>query len=126
VQRAAASQTRINEFLEETPDIISKTAEPFTFQKSIQFKEVGLTYEKSGVKALKDLSFEIEKGQTVGIIGRTGSGKSSLAYLLMRLVDPTSGKIMIDGQELTEITFRCLETTSRLCSARASLIFGHY
>jgi ATP-binding cassette subfamily B multidrug efflux pump len=103
VQRAAASQKRINEFLEEQPDVYSKNNDPFTFKKSIQFKNVNLTFENSGVKALKNLNFEIEKGQTVGIIGRTGSGKSTLAYLMMRLIDPTSGQIIVDGKDLTDI-----------------------
>ncbi|MEO9531684.1 MAG: ABC transporter ATP-binding protein [Crocinitomicaceae bacterium] len=103
VQRAAASQKRINEFLNEKPDVYSKSDEPFSFQKSIEFKNVSLTFENSGVKALSNLNFEIQKGQTIGIIGRTGSGKSALAYLMMRLLDPTSGEIIIDGKTLSEI-----------------------
>jgi len=103
IQRAAASQTRINEFLKEEPEIYSKSDTPFKFENSIEFKNVGLTFENSGVKALEGLNFEIKKGQTVGIIGRTGSGKSSLSYLLMRLIDPTKGEIKVDGIKLDEV-----------------------
>lgn len=100
IQRAAASQERINEFLKEKPDIVSHTEEPLTFEKHIVFKEVGMTYQNTGVTALKEISFELPKGKTVGIIGRTGSGKSSLAYLIMRLLDPTAGSILVDGHDL--------------------------
>ncbi len=103
VQRAAASQKRINEFLNEETEIYSKTDTPFSFKNEIQFDNVKLTFENSGVEAIKGLNFTAKKGQTIGIIGKTGSGKSSLAYLIMRLIDPTSGKIMVDGIELSEV-----------------------
>ena len=103
IQRAAASQTRINEFLKETPEIINPSSAPATFKKSIVFKNVGLVYENSGVRALSDINFEINKAETIGVIGRTGSGKSSIAYLLLRLLDPTEGSIKIDNQNLDEL-----------------------
>jgi ATP-binding cassette subfamily B multidrug efflux pump len=103
VQRAAASQKRINEFLKVEPEVYSKSDEPFKFENSIEFKDVDLTFENSGVTALQGLNFKINKGETVGIIGRTGSGKSALAYLLMRLIDPTSGKIVVDRKQLDEV-----------------------
>lgn len=103
VQRAAASQKRINEFLKEETEIYSKSDEPFDFKNTIQFENVQLTFDNSGVEAIKGLDFSIEKGQTVGVIGRTGSGKSSLAYLIMRLVDPSKGQILVDGRALSEI-----------------------
>jgi ATP-binding cassette subfamily B protein len=103
VQRAAASQERINEFLKQKADIVNPSHQPFTFNKMIAFDQVGLVYKNSGTEALKGVSFNIQKGESVGIIGRTGSGKSSLAYLLLRLLDPTSGKILIDGNDLKTI-----------------------
>ena len=103
IQRAAASQERINEFLQEVPEISNPSKETFQFEKSIEFKNVGLTYENSGVTALRDINFTIIKGETIGVIGRTGSGKSSLAYLLLRLIDPTDGHINIDGKQLNGI-----------------------
>jgi len=103
VQRASASQTRINEFLKEKSEITTPTHEPFNFGKDIKFNNVALTYSNSGTTALKDVNFSLTKGQTIGVIGKTGAGKSSLAYLLLRLIDPTSGKILIDGQDLKTI-----------------------
>lgn len=103
VQRAAASQKRINEFLNEKPEVYSKTSEHFDFQDKIEIKNVGLTFANSGVQALEELNLTINKGETIGIIGRTGSGKSSLAYLLMRLLDPTKGEIIVDGKNLSGI-----------------------
>lgn len=103
IQRAAASQSRINEFLLEKTDISNPSDEPFHFNKSIEFKDVTLTYSNSGTTALNKANFTIKKGETIGVIGKTGSGKSSLAYLLMRLLDPTSGEILIDDLPLNKI-----------------------
>ncbi len=103
VQRAAASQKRINEFLEQKSEIVNPSNLPFTFNKDITFKNVALTYSNSGTTALNDINFSFNKGQTIGVIGKTGSGKSSLAYLLLRLIDPTSGQILIDGENLKTI-----------------------
>jgi len=103
IQRAAASQTRINEFLYQKTDVSNPTDQPFHFNKSIEFKNVSLTYTNSGTTALNNASLIINKGETIGVIGKTGSGKSSLAYLLMRLLDPTSGEILIDNAPLNKI-----------------------
>jgi ATP-binding cassette subfamily B protein len=100
IQRAAASQKRINEFLQLQPDITSSNAEETIFDGKISFKNVSFTYQDTGIEALKAISFEIEKGQFVAIIGRTGSGKSTLANLMMRMYDADEGKIEIDGQEI--------------------------
>jgi len=103
IQRAAASQTRINEFLLEKTDISNPTDKDFEFNNTIEFKNVSLTYSNSGTTALNKANFSILKGQTIGVIGKTGSGKSSLAYLLMRLLDPTNGEILIDNTPLNSI-----------------------
>jgi ATP-binding cassette subfamily B protein len=103
VQRAAASQTRINEFLEEKSEITNPSDEPFHLTESITFKNTTLTYSNSGVTALNNTNFKVLKGETIGVIGKTGSGKSSLAYLLMRLIDPNEGEILVDGKPLSEI-----------------------
>lgn len=103
IQRAAASQARINEFLEEKPEITCEKNLPATFNQSIQFRKVGITYDNSGVTALRDVNCTIEKGKTLGIIGRTGSGKSSFAYLFMRLSDPSTGEILLDNVDLKDI-----------------------
>jgi len=101
VQRAAASQERINEFLKEEPEIKNPTVVPFSFKGKISFKNVSYTYPNSGIQAVKNLSFTVEKGQTIAILGKTGSGKSSVINLVMRQFDPTSGEISIDDQPLT-------------------------
>lgn len=103
IQRAAASQTRINEFLKEESEIINTNHDPFKFNDSIEFKDMTLTYENSGVTALRNINFKINKGETIGVIGRTGSGKSSLAYLLLRFIDPNTGEILIDDKNLESI-----------------------
>ncbi|WP_268035552.1 ABC transporter ATP-binding protein [Algoriphagus sp. PAP.12] len=100
VQRAAASQTRINEFLDEKNDIISTENIKTSIDGGIQVKDLTFVYPDSGIKALDDVSFEIKAGQTLGIIGTTGSGKSTIANLLMRMYDPKNGEIKIDGKNI--------------------------
>ncbi|SEF93546.1 ABC transporter ATP-binding protein [Algoriphagus boritolerans] len=100
VQRAAASQTRINEFLDIKNDIVSLKNLDSEIQGRIVVENLSFYYPESGIQALDQVSFEIKAGQTLGIIGTTGSGKSTIANLLMRMYDPTSGKIEVDGQDI--------------------------
>lgn len=102
VQRAAASQKRINEFLKIEPDIQWKTGESLPIEGKIVFDNVSFTYPDTGVTALKNISFEVQPGELLAIIGRTGSGKSSIATLLNRLYDVSSGSILIDGRMIQE------------------------
>jgi len=103
VQRAAASQKRINEFLEEEPEIVNHNFSPFSFQGNIEFRNVSYTYKNSGIVAIKNLSFSLKKGESLGIIGKTGSGKSTILNLIMRQIDPDEGEILIDGVPINEI-----------------------
>lgn len=103
IQRAAASQERINEFLKLTPSIVNPTEEPFNELNRIEFKNVSFTYENSGITALKDLNFQINKGEKIGIIGKTGSGKTSILYLLTRQFDPTTGNVIVNNQDLEKL-----------------------
>ena len=103
VQRAAASQERINEFLKTTPEIVVNTSNPFSFKGKIEFKNVSYTYPNSGIVAIKDVSFVIEPNETIAFIGRTGSGKSTLLKLILRQIDPDSGEILIDEQNIKHI-----------------------
>jgi ATP-binding cassette subfamily B multidrug efflux pump len=103
VQRAAASQKRINEFLKIVPEIQNPTQAPFATQGTLAFKNVSFTYPDSGVKALKNISFKVEQGKSLAIIGTTGSGKSTIANLLCRLYDVDKGSILIDNQEIDKI-----------------------
>lgn len=100
IQRAAASQTRINEFMDETNDIVSTENLQTEIKGTVQVENVSFVYPDSGIHALDDISFEIKEGQTLGIIGTTGSGKSTIANLLMRMYDPSSGTIKIDGRPI--------------------------
>lgn len=100
VQRAAASQTRINEFLDIKNDIVSLKNLDSDIQGRILVENLSFRYPESGIQALDQVSFEIKAGQTLGIIGTTGSGKSTIANLLMRMYDPSEGKIEVDGQDI--------------------------
>jgi len=102
-QRAAASQTRINEFLQTKPTIVSKTKEAFHFEGTIEFRNVSYTYPNSGIEAIKALSFTIQPHETVAFIGRTGAGKSTILKLILRQIEPTSGDIFIDGVNLKDV-----------------------
>ncbi len=97
VQRAEASQKRINEFLKTKTDIVSEKNLSRIIDGKIQFKDVSFTYPDTGVKALKNISFEINPGDALAIIGTTGSGKSTISNLIGRLYDVTSGEVLIDN-----------------------------
>lgn len=110
IQRAAASQERINEFLETTPDIQNPTEEPFNLQGKITFKDVTFIYPESGTVALDKISFEVKPGETLAIIGKTGSGKSTVSDLICRLFDVNSGEILIDDQNIKSINLNALRS----------------
>ena len=103
IQRAAASQKRINEFLHEQPEIISPNVAKQTIKGRISFDNVSFFYPDTGIQALKNVSFNAEPGQMIAIIGRTGSGKSTIANLIMRMYDSTGGTILIDNHPLQQL-----------------------
>ena len=96
VKRAEASQKRINEFLKNKTDIVSQKNIVRKIAGKIEFKDVSFTYPDTGIHALKNISFEINPGDSLAIIGTTGSGKSTISYLIGRLYDVTGGEILID------------------------------
>lgn len=108
IQRAAASQTRINEFLSTKPVISNPTDDNLEIEGNIVFKNVSFTYPESGIEALKNISFEIKKGETLAIIGRTGSGKSSTINLLLRNYDVNKGTILIDDKNIDTLNLNQL------------------
>lgn len=110
IQRAAASQTRINEFLHTQPEIISKSEETEVIKGDIEFKNVRFVYPDSGIQALKNVSFKIPVGTSIAIIGRTGSGKSTIANLICRLFDVTEGEILIDHKNIKNISLSSLRS----------------
>jgi ATP-binding cassette subfamily B multidrug efflux pump len=101
IQRAAASQKRINEFLHQQPEIISPITVPHTVNGKLEFKNVSFNYPDTGITALKEVSFKVNPGEMVAVIGRTGSGKSTIANLIMRMYDTTGGEILVDDKPLT-------------------------
>lgn len=103
IQRAAASQKRINEFLETEPEIVNTNTDEQEFKGNITFKNVDFVYPDTGIRALKNVSFEVKKGEFIAIIGRSGSGKSTIANLMMRMFDVTSGTIFIDHKPIDQI-----------------------
>lgn len=103
VQRAEASQKRINEFLNEKPGLVTSVRDTHNIKGKIVFDKVNFTYEDTNIQALKDLSFTINQGETVAILGKTGSGKSTILELVARLYDVTSGEITIDDVPIKHI-----------------------
>ncbi|MGN6567288.1 MAG: ABC transporter ATP-binding protein [Flavipsychrobacter sp.] len=98
IQRASASQNRIDEFLNTKPEIVSPAnAIEHTLHGQLDLDHVSFTYQHTGIKALKDFSLHVKPGQKVAIIGRTGSGKSTIAHLLLRMYDPQEGEVTMDG-----------------------------
>lgn len=108
VQQADASQERINEFLSEKPEITNPKQEVDEIKGSIEFKNVQFTYDDTNITALKGISFNIEKGETLAIIGKTGAGKSTVLELIGRLYDIESGEILMDGKNIQQLNLESL------------------
>lgn len=100
IQRAAASQVRLNELLAERSDMTFKESDARVATAELRFDEVSFTYPDTGIVALTDVSFELKPGQKLGIVGPTGSGKSTLCALIPRMYDPQHGEISLDGTEI--------------------------
>lgn len=103
VQEAEASQKRINEFMKIEPEIQNNNPERSIIEGTITFENVSFTYEDTNIKALEAVSFTVHKGETIAILGKTGSGKSTVISLVSRLYDATTGRITIDGKEISTV-----------------------
>ena len=103
VQEAEASQKRINEFLKIVPEIQNKNPNHSVIDGSISFENVSYIYEDTNIKALENISFSVKKGHTLAILGKTGSGKSTIISLISRLYDVAEGQITIDGEEISQV-----------------------
>ncbi|MRJ07522.1 ABC transporter ATP-binding protein [Ornithobacterium rhinotracheale] len=100
VQRASSSMKRINEFLNTEPSVQNTGTIKAKIQGKINFEKVDFVYDNTGIQALKNVSFEVPAGETLAILGKTGSGKTTIAELISRLCDPTRGVVKIDDQDL--------------------------
>ena len=103
VQEAEASQKRINEFLKVSPEIKNNVSTRTTIEGEIEFRNVSYTYEDTNITALKNISFKVKKGETLAILGQTGSGKSSILSLITRMYDIKEGEIKIDGKAIDQV-----------------------
>lgn len=111
VQEAEASQKRLNEFLKIEPEIKNKNPNKSIINGSISFENVSYTYEDTNIKALQDVSFSVNKGETLAILGKTGSGKSTILALISRLYDVTDGKITLDKKEISSLNLHDLRNS---------------
>lgn len=110
VQRAEASQKRINEFLQIKTDIVSKKELTQEIKGKIDFRHVDFIYPDTGIHALKNLSFTVMPGESIAVIGTTGSGKSTISNLLARLYDVTAGEILIDNIPIADFHLQSLRS----------------
>ena len=111
VQEAEASQKRINEFLKTEPDIKNNQPANTPIKGSIAFDNVSFTYEDTNITALKNVSFTVNKGETLAILGKTGSGKSTILSLISRLYDVEKGQIMVDGVNIKDLNLNDLRNS---------------
>ena len=110
IQRGQASQERINDFLNTAPDLVSGAHSLEHISGKLSFENVSLTYEDTEIEALKKVSFSVNPGETLAILGKTGSGKSSIVDLATRLLDPSSGRVLLDDTDLKDFDLRQLRT----------------
>ncbi len=110
IQQAEASQKRINEFLNIQPHIKNTVKQPTKITGDIQFKNVSFTYGDTNIQALKNISFNVKHGETLAIIGKTGSGKSTILDLIGRLYDINNGTITINNTDIKQHNLNSLRT----------------
>ena len=128
ITKGTASAARINEILETEPSVKEKTTENITVSKDvivpkIAFENVSFSYG-GGDDELVDISFEIKRGTTVGVIGGTGCGKSTLMNLIPRFYDATKGRVLVDGEDVREYSFKQLRTQFGIVPQRSVLFAG--
>ena len=110
IQQAEASQKRINEFLKQKSEIVNPNDIEFNILGNIEFKNVSFNYKDTGICALKNINFKLNKGDKLGIIGKTGSGKSTLLNLIVKLYNIDNGKIIVDTKNINSINIRSLRS----------------
>jgi ATP-binding cassette subfamily B protein len=108
VQQAEASQKRINAFLKQKPSVFNTEKQPSIIKGKIEFKNVHFTYKDTNIEALKGVSFTVEQGKTLAVIGKTGSGKTTILELIGRMYNTTKGDIKIDDISIKNVNLHCL------------------
>lgn len=108
IQSAAASQKRINEFLDNKPEIVDNNTAYSKLTGAVEFNDVTFVYPDTGIKALENVSFKLEAGQKMAIIGRTGSGKTTIVDLLVRMYDVTNGAVLVDNKNIESLSLSSL------------------
>jgi len=111
VQQAAASQKRINEFLNQETEVKNYVEKETPIKGEIEFKNVTFTYDDTNITALKNVSFKLKQGKTLAILGKTGSGKSTILNLIARLYDIKKGSILIDGIPIKKLNLYSLRNS---------------
>ena len=111
VQEAEASQKRLNEFLKIEPQIQNNSNEPSLIEGAIAFENVTFIYEDTNIQALSNVSFTVKKGETLAILGKTGSGKSTILSLISRLYDVNAGQVTIDTKEISTLNLNDLRNS---------------
>lgn len=122
--RASVSAKRIEEVLNMEPSIVSTSDQTLDSVSTIEFKNVSFAYPNSTEHSLHNVSFQAKKGQKVAIVGATGSGKSTLIRLINRFYDPTSGEILINGQNIQNYSLKSLRQNVAMISQRAHMFTG--
>ena len=108
IQQAEASQARINEFLDEKPEINNTNPNASEINGKVEFKNVSFTYDDTNITALKNINLTVESGETLAILGKTGSGKSTIIELVARLYDTTEGEIFLDDISIEKVNLNDL------------------
>lgn len=121
IQEADSSQRRINEFLDEKPEIKNENPLATPIEGKIEFRNVDFVYEDTNIQALKNISFTLETGKTLAILGKTGSGKSTILNLIARLYDTTSGQVLIDDKNIKDLNLNNLRNETAMVPQDAFL-----
>lgn len=111
IQQAEASQKRINQFLNEEPDIKNQVEQPTPVMGKITFKNLSFTYPDTNITALKDISFTVNPGETLAIVGKTGAGKSTILELIGRLYDVPEGMLLVDDTPIGRLNLESLRSS---------------